>query len=113
MPRLGKSISSFSKKEVTTFFETSKVKARIPGLRVLISPAQKELGRILIITPRRSGNSCQRHLIRRRFKAIFLQEQLYKKGFDCGIIVRSEGIDTSFEDLRKLLLCAFQASVRS
>lgn len=113
MPRLGKSLSLFTKKEVSLFFETSKIKARIPGLRVLMAPAQKEHGRILIITPRRSGNSVERHLIRRRLKAIFLTERLYTQGFDCGIIVRSEGIATSFEELKKLLLCAFQRSVQS
>ncbi len=113
MPRLGTSISSFTKKEVALFFDASKVKARIPGLRILIAPAQKERGRILIITPRRSGNSPQRHRIRRRCKAIFLEEQLYKEPFDCAVIVRSEGIETSFDALKKLLLCAFQRSVQS
>lgn len=113
MPRLGKSISSFTKKEVKLFFDTSKVKARIPGLRILVAPAQQSRGRILIITPRRSGNSPQRHLIRRRCKAIFLEEKLYTRPFDCAVIVRSEGIAASFEELKKLLLCAFQRSVQS
>ena len=113
MPRLGKLLSLFTKKEVELFFDTSKVKARTPGLRVLMATAQKEFGRILIITSRRSGNSVERHLIRRRLKAIFLTERLYAKGFDCAIIVRSEGIKTPFEDLKKLLLCAFERSAHS
>ncbi len=110
MPRLGNSISSFTKQEVKNLFDASKVKARIPGLRILIAPAQKSHGRILIITPRRSGNSPQRHCIRRRCKAIFLEEKLYTQLFDCVVIVRSEGIETSFEDLKTLLLCAYQRS---
>ena len=108
MARLGKAISSFTKKEVQLFFDTSKVKARIPGLRVLVAPAQKEHGRILIITSRRSGNSVQRHCIRRRLKAIFLEEQLYTQGYDYCIIVRSDGIETTFLELKKLLICTLK-----
>ncbi len=104
MPRVTKKISSFTQSEITKLLNTARVKARIPGLRILAAPASlPEHGRVLIITPRRSGNSPQRNLIRRRIKAIFIGDELYSKKMDLVIIVRREGIDTSFGTLKKLL----------
>ena len=97
MPRVTKKISSFTQLDITKLLKTAKVKARIPGLRILAALSTlPEHGRVLIITPRRSGNSPQRNLIRRRIKAIFVEDELYKKNIDLVVVVRREAIDTSF-----------------
>ena len=104
MSEVTKNISSFTQSDISTLLKTARVKARIPGLRILTaSPALAEHGRILIITPRKSGNAPQRNLIRRRLKSIFIEDHLYNKKIDFVVIVRSEGIKTPFAALRKLL----------
>ncbi|MFT6765787.1 MAG: ribonuclease P protein component [Alteromonas naphthalenivorans] len=105
MPRVTKKISSFTQSEITKLLSTAKVRGRIPGLRILAaSPSLSSVhGRILIITPRRSGNSPERNLIRRRLKSIFIEDELSQKNIDLVVIVRREGIDTSFGTLKKLL----------
>lgn len=104
MPRVTKKISSFTQSEITKLLNTARVKARIPGLRILAAPSSlPEHGRVLIITPRRSGNSPERNLIRRRIKAIFIEDELTQRNIDIVVIVRREGIDTSFGNLKKLL----------
>lgn len=106
MVRLGKQVSLFTQQEVRNAFGSVKIKTRSAGLSVLIAPAQKEYGRILIVTSRRCGNSVQRHLIRRRLKAVFLEEKLYQQPIECIVIVRAEGIATPFLELKHKVLCA-------
>jgi len=97
-------ISSFRQSEITELLKNAQVKTRIPGLRILTAPSLlTEYSRILIITPRRSGNAPQRNLIRRRIKSIFVEDNLFKNGFDFIVIVRREGIETDFKTLKKLL----------
>lgn len=104
MPRVTKKICSFTQSEITKLLSTARVKARIPGLRVLTAPASlPDFARVLIITPRRSGNAPQRNLIRRRIKYIFIEDELSSKKLDIVIIVRREGIETSFGELKKLI----------
>jgi ribonuclease P protein component len=105
MPRLTKKISSFTQSEITKLLSTARVKGRIPGLRILTasSSLSSDHGRVLIITPRRSGNAPQRNLIRRRIKSIFIEDELSKMNIDIVVIVRREAIDISFGELKKLL----------
>ena len=104
MPRVTKKISSFTQLDISKLLKAAQVRVRIPGLRILTASALlPDRGRVLIITPRRSGNSPERNLIRRRIKSLFVQDGLYLKGLDFVVIVRREGIDTSFGTLKKLL----------
>lgn len=104
MPRVTKKISSFTQSDITKLLKNAKVRVRIPGLRILTAPASlPDHGRVLIITPRRSGNAPQRNLIRRRIKSLFIEDGLYLKNLDFVIVVRREGIETSFGTLKKLL----------
>ncbi len=107
MPELTKNISSFTQQDIAYLLKNSHVKARVPGLRVLLAPANFNYGRILIITPRQSGKAVYRNKIRRRLKTIFYEQKLFLHGHDCVVIVKKEGIHTSFENLKKLLYQAF------
>ncbi len=109
MSHTAKNISSFTQQDVAYLLKNAHVKARIPGLRVLMAPALQEHGRILVVTPRHSGNSVKRNLIRRRLKSLFHQEQFSAHKYDCVVLVKKEGIATSFEDLKQLLTKAFVA----
>ena len=74
MSRIAKDISSFTKNEVSDLFKVARCLKRFQGLVILAGTAQKDHGRILVITPRRSGSAAQRNKIRRRLKTIFYEE---------------------------------------
>ncbi len=104
MAGITKKISSFTQSEITKLLKEAKVAVRIPGLRILTAPASlPSQGRVLIITPRRSGNAPQRNLIRRRIKSIFIEDGLSTKNLDFVVVVRREAIETGFGTLKKLL----------
>ena len=109
MSEVTKNISSFTQQDVAYLFKNAHVKARSTGLRVLLAPAQKQFGRVLVVTPRRSGNSPCRNRIRRRVKALFYEERFYTNGYDCVLIVHKDGIATSFENLKKLIVRTFSS----
>ena len=105
MSRITKKISSFTRSDIAKLLKNAQLKLRIKGVRVLAaSSSLPEFGRILMIIPRRSGNSPQRNLIRRRLKSIFREEKLCEKLKDIVVIVRSEGINTPFDALRTMLV---------
>jgi ribonuclease P protein component len=105
-----KNLSSFTQQDIAHLLKNAQIKARVPGLRVLLGSTTLPYGRILVITPRHSGNAVKRNLIRRRLKAIFYQEQWFQYGYDCVVIVKKDGIGRSFEDLKTLLIQAFSTS---
>jgi ribonuclease P protein component len=108
MSRIAKTISSFKPSEVSALFSQARAGYKSAGLTILYAPAQADHGRILIITPRRTGNSPQRNRIRRQCKAIFYQEKLYTRGLDCAVIVRSGALEYSFDTLKQILVNAIQ-----
>lgn len=108
MSRIAKRISSFKSSEVSLLFQYAQAVYKSAGLTILQAPAQQDFGRILVITPRRVGNSPERNSIRRRCKAVFYQEKLYTLGFDCAIIVRPEALNYSFDILKKILVDAME-----
>ena len=111
MSRITRKFSSFSQRDISELLKNARVRVRIPGLRILTAPAAlPDRGRVLVITPRHSGNAPQRNLIRRRIKSVFFEDGLYKKNLDFVIVVRSEAIGTSFGELKKLLHRACNSS---
>jgi len=104
MPRIARLISSFNKNEVRQLFKKAKLVFRHPGLVVLCAPANKEFGRVLAVASKRIGKAHKRNLIKRRLKSIFYEEKLFKNQQDCIIIIKKEGIDLSFEQLKKIML---------
>ena len=101
-------LSNFSQKEVTQLFKNARRVVKHPGIHVLVAPASKPEGRILVVTPKRIGNAPTRNRIRRRFKALFHENKLNQQGKDCVIIVKKEGTALPFDKLETLLLQAFE-----
>jgi ribonuclease P protein component len=54
------------------------------------------------------GNAPERNLLRRQLKAIFYEEKLFERGFECIIILRKEAVPLSFAQLKELLLDAYR-----
>jgi ribonuclease P protein component len=110
MARAAKDLSRFSKPEIDKAFKKARRVVKHAGLHLLVAPQQGPHGRILIIIPRKVGKSPERNKIKRRLKAIFYEEKLYEKGFDCIAIAKPGAAQISFDELKKLLLQAFQPS---
>lgn len=97
-------ITKFDSQEAKKFFKKAKIRKKIEGLEILIAPRSFDYGRILIITPRRSGNSPERNKIRRRLKHIFYENEIYEKPFDFVIIVSKNAISLNFDQLKEILI---------
>lgn len=97
----------FKTAEVTHIFRTAKRALKHPYLDILLAPQIKEHGRILVIASRKTGNAVKRNLIKRRLKNAFSQDQYHSRGFDCIVIIKKDGIATSFEQLKNLLGLAY------
>ena|SRR3990167_8969489 len=98
------SISRFSQSEVKKLFASVVKKANAKGLIFLASPKSLETSRILVVTSRKCGSAAKRNRIRRRIKAIFFEKQLFSGPLDIIVIVKKEGIESSFKDLQKSLI---------
>ena len=97
-------ISRFSKKEAVKLLLLAKRSCRYPGLDIKLAPKEGDFGKILIITPAKSGSAPQRNLIRRRLKAVFYEEQLYLSESSWIIFVKKESQSYSFQELKQLLI---------
>ena len=93
---------ALTKQEITACFKAARRVLKHPGLDILIA-ATPSIGKLLVVTPGRVGNAAERNLIRRRLKAIFYEEKLGNRGYDCIVLVKKMGIALSFDELKALL----------
>lgn len=104
------SLSKFTKQEISKLFSSARRCLKQPSLDILLSPTLTgSLGRILVITSRRIGNAPTRNKVRRRFKAIYHEDQFLERGYDCIVIVKPEGVRRTFDELKMLLNKAFES----
>jgi ribonuclease P protein component len=104
-----KNLFQFSQKEVSSFIGRSGFKAHIKGLRLMqvVADANQPApnhGRLLIITPRTCGKAHLRNQLRRRLKAIFYTEQLYKVPEISIIIASRNAMLHSYDELKDFLV---------
>lgn len=98
-------ITFFSRADTGVFFQRARRVFVNDALTILVSPRTGLVARILIVANRASGNSVQRHKLRRRLREIFYQEKLYERlAVDVAIIVRKGAMAYSFGELRENLL---------
>lgn len=62
------------------------------------------IGKILIITPKKSGKAHERNLLRRRIKAIFYENQLYMVPLKTIIYCKKGSTHLKFEQIKDFLL---------
>ncbi len=109
---LFRSLFSFDKKEIDKAFKQVKLVAKTRGLKLLQAPGlffddvndSHQYGKLLIISPRRSGKAHKRNLIKRRFKAIFYEQKLFEKVATSIVLVRAEAMELTFEQLQDFLV---------
>ncbi len=107
-----KKLFSFSSEEIKLSFKHCKIQAKHPGLKLLqcsMSTINKTLnlnidhGKLLIITPKKSGKAHKRNLIRRQAKAIFYEQKLFEHQKLSVLLVYANGIDIEFNALKGFL----------
>lgn len=108
MPYIAKHLSDFTQKEITAIFRKSSRVYKGPGLDILMAPALKEFGRVLVVTPRKVGTAPERNRIRRRIKALFYEHKLYENLFDTCIIIKKSGIDYNIQELIPIIKTTFK-----
>jgi ribonuclease P protein component len=108
MPSIAKKISKFTKREIDHLFQHARRAFKSELCTILLAPRQQEFARILIIASRKVGNAPERNLIRRRIKSIFYEEKLFERNFDCVIIAQKKLIELPFDQLKDLILGAYQ-----
>jgi len=97
----------FTRSEIQQLLAKAKRVARLAACDILMAPAEKEPGRLLVVTSRRIGTAPQRNTVRRRLKAIFRTYRFDQAGYDCAVIVKTPGVDLSSANLVELLKAAF------
>ena len=113
MPSIVNKISKFTTREIDYLFGHARRVIKQQSCTILLAPRQKEYGRVLIIASRKVGNAPERNRVRRRIKSIFYEEKLFDRSFDCVVIVYKKAVLLPFEQLKDLLLTAFQKGCQS
>lgn len=109
MIRIGRSLRTFTKREITEFFDHADCVFKNACMTILCEPCTNSVGRILIVTPRVIGNAPKRNRIRRQLRALFYQEGLYTLRIDCAVIARAGIFDYSFDTLKQICSRALHA----
>lgn len=108
MVRIAREITRFqSKKIIDELFKKARRVVYHPGLHILLAPARAPFGHLLAIASRKVGNAPERNKLRRQFRAIFYQEKLFQKGYDCIVITKPGCTRIPYAQLHALLLKAF------
>src|SRR3990172_6229526 len=116
-----KNLFSFTQKEIDYAFKNVKGVKKSTGLRLIQAPLLPDVsdkidlpsqphGKLLIITPRKTGKAHIRNLLRRRAKAIFYTHKLYQKPVSSILSLYHEAASLSFEQLEAFLLSCFPES---
>ena len=107
-----RSTVKLTKRDIKALFLSARRVLRQPGLDILLAPTTNSIGRLVVVTARLVGTAPERNKIRRRLKAIFYEERLFEKNFDCIIIVKKSGTELSFQDLKDIVLKAYAKAQR-
>ena len=110
MVRITKQISSFTQKEIQELFKNTRLVVGQLPLLVRVGPAQKAVGRLLLVIPKAVGSAPIRNKLRRRLKALFYQDKLYTQGKDCIVLARAGASELLYEQLQELLHKAVTAT---
>ena len=104
----------FSKKEIDAVFAHAQSVKRAPGLKLIQAPLglpehstdtlEEAFGKLLIVVPRKTGKAHVRNLLRRRAKAIFYAQKLYKKPVKSILSIYAEAANLSFDQLQAFLV---------
>ena len=101
---------SFTRSEVDDAFSKASPLKRGRGLTLLSAKVDEkepfEHGRLLIIISRKVGKANKRNLLRRRIKAIYYENRLYKNPQTLILITYKPAIDLTFDQLKDFFISA-------
>ena len=95
---------SFKKGEIDRTFKNSRLKAKVPGLKLLKAPSQLDYGKILIMVPISCGKANERNKFKRRIRSIFYEEKLFEAPANYVLIAYKDAMQLSFEEIKKFLV---------
>lgn len=99
-------ISKFTRQEIEKLWKEAHRVVKHDGLHILLAPRSGDIGRLLLVVPKRVGNAPTRNKLRRQLKHIFYEQKFHEGGRDWIIIVLPEATQLDFSALQKLLLHA-------
>lgn len=108
MAKIAGRMTDFSRSEVLSLLASAKPAFRTKGLTFLLRKRTGDIGRILIIIPRRVGNSPERHQLRRRLKALFYELRLWERSVNCVVRTYPGATTLTFDALKTALLAAYR-----
>ena len=100
-------LTRFTQHEIDYAFKNARRALAQPGIHILLAPKQKELGRILVIASRKTGNAPHRNKLKRQIRSIFNENKLFEQPFDCIVIFKSSA-EFLFDDLKTYMLKAYE-----
>lgn len=97
---------AINSKEAKTVFQNSEIILRSTylNIRARSLTSKDQLGKLLIVVSKKIGNAVVRNLVKRRLKAIFYQEELYKYNAHIMVICKPNIEKISYKELKDLLL---------
>jgi ribonuclease P protein component len=85
-------------------FRNQQLRTKLAGFSLFSAPAQEgEPGQLFIVASRKVGGACQRNKLRRRLKAIFYQEGLYKERLVTALICYPGAAEKEYAELKRIL----------
>ena len=103
-------ITRWKKNEGVRAMRRSRLISHTRAIDIRVLPKTAPVARLMVITPRASGNAVQRNLFRRRVRAIFYESSLYQGTNDWLVFAKSGISGISFEQLCAILAEAAQSA---
>ena len=97
-------ITKFKYKEIKQTFKKARYSYSSPELDIKISPQTDNLGKLLIVIPKKVGNAPARNLIRRRLKSIFYENEIYKQPYNFLVFCKPNILSLEYQNLKDRLL---------
>jgi len=97
-------ITKFKYKEIKQTFKKARYVYSSPELDIKLSPTTDNIGKLLIVIPKKVGNAPARNLIRRRLKSIFYENEIYKRSHNFLVFCKPSIVDLEYQNLRDRLL---------
>jgi ribonuclease P protein component len=79
------SISAFTHKEIEQFFRSIIFFNKSVDLKFMVSIAQRDYGRILMIMPKKFGNAPKRNKLKRQLRSLSIKNKWYEVKIDIAV----------------------------
>ena len=111
MASIIRKITQFRKSEIEQLWKKARRVVTYDGLHILKAPRSQELGRILMVIPKRIGSAPTRNKLRRQIRHIFYETQLFNGDADWIVIARPGAQEIPFSKLQELFALAASKKV--